>query len=170
MLNLFAKIAMVISLGFYVVALGAIWLGQMLGWHNDIWDLYDFPIQADSPPMWTLLIGSLVTVLGLISLGAAYLGIWRILSGGPGQDFRALARNLKRLGLGLIGFWLCYNILAGGVQYLIAIDVQDTSDFEFYWDPLDLDIVFVIVGIGVLAISRTMERAWRAEDEVQHFL
>ena len=170
MLNLFAKIAMVLSLAYYTLAIGEIWLGQLLGWHNDIWDMYDFPIQAQSPPVWTLLVGLGVTIGALLSLGMAYFAVWRILSGGAGQDFRGLARNLRRLGLGLLGFWLGYNLLSGVVQHLIVIGLDSTEGFDFGWDPLDLDIVFFITGAAILAIARTMARAIEAEDEVRHFL
>ena len=170
MLNLFAKIAMVLSLAYYALAIGEIWLGQMMGWHNDVWELYDFPVQDSSPPMWTLLIGLLVTAGALASLAIAYVAVWRILSGGRGQDFRKLATNLKRLGLGLLGFWLGYNLLAGAVQHLIVIGLDSTEGFDFSWDPFDLDIVFFITGTAILAIARTMGRAWEAEDEVRHFL
>ena len=170
MLNLFAKVAMTVSLIYYFLAIGGIWLGAILGWHNEIWDLYDFPLQDSSPPLWSLLFGLFVTLCALASLAVAYLGVWRILSGGPGQDFRKLAGNLKRLGLGLLGFWLGYNLLSGAVQYLIVVGLDNTDGFDFGWDPLDIDILFFIVGVAVLAIARTLARAWEAEDEVQHFL
>ena len=38
------------------------------------------------------------------------------------------------------------------------------------WDPLDLDIILLIVGIVILAISQTLERAWVVEDENKHFI
>jgi len=122
------------------------------------------------PPGWTLLICLLVTLVALLSLGWAYRGAWRILAGGIGQDFRALAANMRGLAWGLIGFWIGYNVLAAVLPHLIVIGLRSTDRFEFGWDPLDLDIVFFIVGIVILAISRTLERAWMAEDENKHFL
>ncbi len=165
-----AKTAMVLSLIYYVGLLGFAWIGQMTGFHNEIWDFYDFPMQPGSPPLWTLLVGLLVSAGALACLGMAYAAIWRILDGGREQDFRDLARRLKRVGIGLIGFWLGYNLLSGGVQHLITIGIDNTQDFDFAWDPLDLDIVFFILGIAVIAISQTLERAWLAEEENQQFL
>ncbi len=169
-MNFLAKTAMSISLLYYVLVLGTLWIGQMAGLHNDIWELYDFPVQPASPPFWALLIGLLVTAVALACLAMAYAAVWRILSGGRGQDFRDLSRRLRTVGLGLIGFWLGYNILAGGVQHLIVIGTEVTDEFDFSWDPLDLDIVFFIIGIAMMAISQTLERAWLAEEENQHFL
>lgn len=169
-MNLFAKGAMVLSLAYYTLTLGYVWLGQLLGLHNEIWDVFDFPIQASSPPVWTLIIGTLVSAFALVSLGGAYRGAWLILGGGADQDFRSLALNMRRLAWGLIGFWIGYNVLSGALPHLIVVDLVSTDGFDFGWDPLDLDIVFAIAGIVLLAISRTLERAWLAEDETKHFL
>lgn len=169
-MNFLAKTAMSLSLLYYVVILGFAWVGQMTGLHNEIWDFYDFPLQPGSPPFWVLLIGLIVTAAALACLGMAYAAVWRILSGGRDQDFRGLARRLRHVGLGLIGFWLGYNILAGAVQHLIVIGVEVTDEFDFSWDPLDLDIIFFIIGIAMLAISQTLERAWMVEEENRHFL
>ena len=169
-MNFLAKTAMLLSLIYYVVILGVAWIGQMLGLHNEIWELFDFPTQPGSPPLWTLLVGLFVSAGALLCLGMGYMAIWRILNGGREQDFRDLARRLKRVGIGLIGFWLGYNLLSGAVQHLIVIGLEDTRDFDFGWDPLDLDIVFFILGIAMMAISQTLERAWLAEEENQQFL
>lgn len=169
-MNLFAKICMVLSLAYYAIIFGSIWVGQLLGMHNEIWDTYDFPTQTTSPPVWTLIVGLLVTVFAILSLAWAYRGVWAILAGGPDQDFRALGRYLRRVAWGLIGFWLGYNLLSGAVQFLIVIGLPSTEGFDFGWDPLDFDIVFAIMGIVLLAISQTLDRAWQAEDENKHFL
>lgn len=169
-MNFLAKTAMVLSLIYYVLLLSYLWVGQITGLHNEVWDFYDFPIQPTSPPLWTLLVGMGVSALALGCLGAAYHAIWRILNGGREQDFRGLARRMKRIGAGLIGCWLGYNLLSGAVQYLIVIGLETTEGFDFEWEPLDLDIVFFIIGIAVLAISQTLERAWLAEEENQQFV
>lgn len=169
-MKLCAKIAMTLSWLYYAVGFGQVWIGQLLGLHNEIWDAFDFPQQESGPPIWTLIVGLLVTAAGLLSLGIAYRNAWSILDGGPEQDFRNLGANLRRVAWGLLGFWLGYNLLSGAMPYLIVIEVESTRGFDFGWDPLDLDIVFVILGIVLLAISKTFERAWRAEDETRHFL
>ncbi len=169
-MNIFAKGAMALSLSYYAVIFGYIWVGQLLGLHNDIWEVFDFPIQSTTPPAWTLIVGFLLTVFALLALASAYRGAWIILGGGPDQDFRDLGKNLRRIAWGLLGFWLGYNLISGVMQYLIVIGLSDLDGFEFGWDPLDLDIVFAIMGVVLLAISQTLERAWLAEDETKHFL
>ncbi len=170
MIKRVAQTAMVLSLTYYTVIFGTLWIGQILGFHNEIWDVFDFPIQDSSPPLSSLIIGLCVTIAGLVCLGLAYLAVWQILEGGQNQDFRLLGKRLQRLGYGLIGFWFSYNLLSGAVQYLIVIGLEDTQGFEMGWDPLDLDIIFLIMAIGILAIAQTLERAWTAEEETKHFL
>ena len=169
-MNLLAKTAMVISWLFYAMTFCGLWIGQLFGWHNEIWDMYDFPYQPTSPPTWAMLIGLAVTVGALTGLFIAYRSVWRILNGGTTQDFRDLARHLKQVAIGLLGFWLGYNLLTGAVQYLIVIGIDTTDEFDFSWAPLDLDIVFAIIAVALFAISKTLERAWLAEDETKHFL
>ncbi|MFS4579756.1 hypothetical protein [Phaeobacter sp. C3_T13_0] len=169
-MNLIAKTAMTLSLAYYASMLGYLWIGQLFGLHNEVWEAFDFPTQSTTPPTWTVIVGLLITVFGLVSLASAYRGGWVILSGGPNQDFRDLGKNLRRIAWGLLGFWLGYNLLSGGMQYLIVIGLPNLEGFQFGWDPLDLDIVFAIIGIVLLAISQTLERAWLAEDETKHFL
>ncbi len=169
-MNLFARAAMTLSLAYYTLTFGYIWIGQLLSFHNEIWEVFDFPVQPTSPPAWTLIIGLLITAMALWSLANAYRGGWVILSAGPEQDFRDLGKNLRRIAWGLLGFWVGYNVISGVMQYLIVIGLTDLDGFEFGWDPLDLDIVFAIIGVVLLAISQTLERAWLAEDETKHFL
>lgn len=170
MIKRIAQIAMVLSLSYYALDLGFIWIGQIVGFHNEIWDIYDFPMQTVSPPTWTLWVGIIVSALAISSLGMAYLSVWVVLEAGAAQDFRQLGKRLQKMAAGLIGFWFFYNVLSGGVQYLIIIDLKNTTDFDMGWDPLDLDIILLITGIAILAISQTLERAWVAEDETKHFL
>ena len=169
-MTIFAKIAMVLSWSYYTLFLGYHWGGQLLGLHNEIWEMYDFPVQQVSPPTWTILVGFLVSALTVLSLGIAYLSGWKILDRSATENFRFLAQKLGTMAWGLIGFWIGYNVLSGAVQLLIAVDLSSTEGFDFGWDPLDFDIIFAITGVILLAIARSLERAWLAEDEVKHFL
>ena len=169
-MTFFAKTAMALSLTYYFTLFGYVWVGQMLGHHNAVWDMFDFPEQPTSPPFWTLVVGLVLTLLALSSLAGAFWGAWSILRGGRDQDFQDLGSNLRRMAWGLIGFWIGYNVISLVMQYLIVIGLESTEGFEFGWDPLDLDIVFAITGVVLLAISQTLQRAWLAEDENKHFL
>ena len=169
MLNRLTKLAMVIS--FFVFALFAIddWLGQLLGWHDELFFALDLPDQAQ-PSDGLVVFGGLITLFGLIGLGAAYLAIWRILGDGIGQDFRLLARRLQHLAYGLIAFWLSGYLTFSVVRTLIAWQTLPDSDIPIVWDPFHVDLVFAISAVALIAISKMMERAWAAEDETQHFL
>ena len=169
-MNLFAKTAMLLSFAYYSLTVSYAWLGQMLGVHNGIWETFGFPEQAFSPPLWFLLLGCIIGGGTLASLGIAYWAARGILVGGAAQDFLLLAKNLRRVAWGLIGFWLGYNLMVGALPLLLAVSVDFAGDAVVEWDPLDIDIVFAIMGIVLLAIAQTLGRAWEAEHENQHFL
>lgn len=169
-MSFFAKFAMVASFLIFSIDMTYLWVGQIAGWHNEIWSMFDFPPQESAPPLWSLLVGVVISVFGLTCLAMTYSGIWQILNGGPGQDFRDLARRMRRIGFGLIGFWAAYNLLVGLLPWLITANLSDRSDFDFVWDPLDIDLLILLMGIAILAISQTLRRAWEAEEENNAFL
>ncbi len=170
MTKLFAQIIMILSLGYYTLTLMVLWVLALLGDSEDIWDSFDLPIQSTPPALWALGVGILFTLLTLASLGLAYWSLNSILKGGPGQDFLKLAQRLRHTAFGLFGFWLGYNLLSGLMPYVLSLSAERPIDFSFDWDPLDIDIVFAIIAIVLLAVSQTLHRAWLAEEENKHFL
>ncbi|MEL6573934.1 MAG: hypothetical protein AAFQ64_19985 [Pseudomonadota bacterium] len=169
-MKLLAKIAMVASFLYYCAGFSWLWFGQMIGAHNEVWDTFGFPAQAASPPLWSMVAGLTFTLIGMAGLLYAYLGVWRILDGGSGQDFRALARRLHMIAKGLFGFWLGYNLVTGVTQFLIVSGLESTEGFDFGYDPLDTDVLFLILSIALFAIANVMHRAWEAEEENKLFL
>ncbi|MDQ7071535.1 MAG: hypothetical protein Q9M48_12500 [Rhodobacterales bacterium] len=169
-MNIVAKGAMVLSMIYYVLGFSYVWFGQLFGLHNYVWDIFDLPRQDVSPPIWTLLVGLAISVIVVVSLWMAFAAVWRILNGGTGQDFRDLGANLRRLAAGLFGYWFAFNVITAGLLFLIVVDLPDVDGFEFGWDPIESDIVFLIMAIAIYAISRTLDRAWQAEEENRLFL
>jgi hypothetical protein len=170
MTKLFAQIAMILSLGYYTLTLMLAWILALLGNGEVVWDAFDLPIQSTPPALWTLIIGVLFTMFALFSLGLAYWSLNGILKGGRQQDFLQLAQRLRQTAFGLFGFWLGYNMLSGLMPYLLSLSLEPPLDAAIDWDPLDIDIVFAIIAIALLAISQTLNRAWEAEEENKHFL
>ena len=168
MLNAFAKLAIVGSLVVFSAFTIFDWIGYFFGWHDDIAAVIDLPSEI-TPSPGIVALGTVVAMVGLASLAVAYLAIWRILSEGVGQNFRALARRLQLMGGGLIVVWIC-SYLNYSVLRSIAIIESGSSDVEFILDPFHTELVLAIAGVALLAISRMMDRAWEAEDENRHFL
>lgn len=162
--------AMILSWGYYLAVVSVTWGGQALLLHNDVWEMFDLAPVAARPPGWVVLSGLAVAALMPGSLGAAYIAVWRILSAGPGQDFRRMGGRMRRLAWVLIGFWAGWNLMTGAILALLIHVHPGEDGTAFAWDPLDNDIVFPIVAMAFIAISREMERAWLAEDETRHFL
>ncbi|MCW1951009.1 MAG: hypothetical protein KIH44_006560 [Octadecabacter sp.] len=170
MLNTLTKLAMASSLMVFAGFAVDDWFGQLFGWHNHLWEMLDLPGQSITPPVFLVLFGAAITLAGLVGLALSYIAIWRILSDGKLQDFRLLARRLKRMAYGFIAFWLSNYLVFGGVRTLLAQYILTTEDVAIIWDPFSPDLVFAITAVALLAIATMMERAWQAEDETQHFL
>ncbi len=170
MITLIAKIMMAISFLFYGGLITAFWISAILGWHNDIWELYDFPVQPAPPPLWIMGLGLFFTILAFSGLLMAYVAVWKILNGGTDQDFCVLASRMRKLAIGLFGFWLGYNLIYGAISYLLVIITDGLSNMEVDWDPFGTDVIYLIMSIAIFAIAKTLHRAWEAEEEMRHFL
>ncbi len=162
--------AMIASWCYYALGVLRAWGSEVFGVPGSIHELFDF--EAGPVPLPGLLIafGLLVSLAMLASLALAYWSIWKILQAGPQQAFNHLGRRLNHLGIGLVGFWLFWNVLTGVFQAVLAQYATAATAAEYGWDPLDLDIVFPIIGSSVFLIGRMMDRAWKAEEENSQFL
>ena len=168
--TLVARLAMMASLAYYTLAMAIIWISAMTGSTEEIWEAFDVVESAAAPPLAGILIGTLLSTATLVSLAVAYWSIERTLSGGREQDFLALAAHLRRIALGLMGFWLGYNLLTGAMPTVLTWHLPSEQVPEFDWDPLDLDIILLILAIALYAISRVLHRAWAVEEENRQFL
>ncbi len=170
MVTKFTKAIMVVSFFFYGIMLLAFWGSAIVGWHNEVWDTFDIPVQNRGPASWILVLGFIGTAFAFAGLGLAYMSVWKILDGGTEQDFRVLARRLRKLSIGLFGFWLGYNFVSGGLGFLVMNDMGTSEAVEFSWDPFSTEIIYLILAVAIFAISKTLHRAWEAEEEARHFL
>ncbi len=155
---------------YYALLLLTLWLGGIFGLHNDLWMVFDLPAQPEPPSLALHLAGLGFSLIYLGGLGVAFGALGRIIAGGAGQDFRLLARRLRRLSLGLIGFWVGYNLIGGLVPWMLSRYLADTKGLELEWDPLDIDVVFLVIAVAIFAISGSLRRAWEAEEENRLFL
>lgn len=169
MLNALTKLAMIMS--FLMFAFFALldWGAFATGEAALLLDHLELP-EGLTPSVWLVILGALFTLAGLAGLALAYIAIWRILGDGEGQDFRDLAGRLRLVAYGLIAFWLCNYLTFGGVRTLMIWQADRAGDIPVILDPFNIDIVLAIMAVAVLAISRMMDRAWKAEDETRHFL
>ncbi len=93
-----------------------------------------------------------------------------MLRGGRNHDFFKLSQNLRNTSLGLIGFWIGYNLLTGLAPLLMTMQLDANSGYEYDWDPLDTDVILLILGIALFAVSHAIHRAWMVEEENKQFL
>ncbi len=170
MLNTLTKIAMLASFVVFSGFAATDWLGQLLGWHDEVRHLLELPDSATMLPSYLVILGSAVAFAGIAGLAVSFVAIWRILSDGQTQDFRRLAARLQRMAYGFIAFWFSNYVLFSFVRTLLLWSIAPLDEAEILWNPLGPDLIFAITSVALLAISKQLERAWQAEEENRHFL
>jgi len=168
--TLLARLAMLASLSYYAITICFVWIISFL----EPEFLMEVFLETTAPPPGyaplVMVLGIAFAGLALVSLGWAYWSIEHMIRGGEQQDFLVLSARLKNTAIGLIGFWIGYNLLTGLVPALLALQLEASADFLYDWDPLDTDIVLLILGIALFAVSRSLHRAWEVEEENKQFL
>jgi drug/metabolite transporter (DMT)-like permease len=168
--KLIARLAMVASFIYYSVTLGVFWVAAFLGDQNRFWQFLEFPENLPMPPIWTYWAGILMSLIALSGLAFSYLSIERIFRSDLRQNFLLLSRAFKNTSLGIMAFWLGYNLITGLLPVLFALHLQQDQHPPLDWDPLDTDIILLIIAIAMFAISKALHHAWIFEDENKHFL
>lgn len=165
-----ARGAMIASWMYYSITLGIMWISGLIGSKEYFWETLDFPTYLPLPPTWTFLCGLLVSAFTVAGLGYLYFSVEKIIKSNAKQDFLLLSKLLQNIATGLICFWLGYNLLTGLLPYIILLHIAPEQQPEWGWDPLDIDILFLILAIAIFAIASAFKRAWFLEDENKHFL
>lgn len=165
-----ARGAMIASWLYYTFTLGFMWISGIIGATETFWEGMDFPTSLPLPPTWTLFFGLFISAFTVWGLGYTYFSVEKIIKADAKQDFLLLSKLLQNIATGLLCFWLGYNLLTGFLPALILMHIAPEQQPEWGWDPLDIDIVFIILAIAFFAIASAFKRAWFLEDENKHFL
>ncbi len=165
-----ARISMISSLGYYTLTLAAALIGSLLGYPHYLWEFLDLPHSSQPPLSIALIAGIILSVFTVYSLSFSYWSIEKILHGGYLQNFTTISVLIRNTSIGLIGFWLGYNLLSIFLPILVTMHLPDINKRHLEWDPLDIDIVLLILAIALHAISQALKRAGEIEQENNHFL
>ena len=164
------RLAMVLSIAYFTLALVLIFAYALLGDPQSLWEMLEIEETAPPPPLWNLIIGAVVAVVIIVSLGLSYWYIEQIFRGGASVGFDRLSRYLRGMALGLIGFWIGIKLLSAWLPYLLTRHLPVDERPPFDWDQMDVDIVLLIISVAIYAISKSLERASVIEEEHKHFL
>lgn len=142
----------------------------IIGEYAEVWDLADFPPQ-EFPP------SSLGIALGLFFAGVFLAGIlttfWQshlLLKLGREHLFRALARRLRLCGGGLAMMWVGLYAFMNVVPLAMSMGRVAPEHMETQWAPFEIDTVFLVLAVVMVALSETLTRAAEIEDENNQFL
>jgi len=160
---------MVASFSYYLFTLLASWYVGLFGGPEEFWTSVGLPRQPIGPPAWSMYAGIALTALTLWGLGSAYLASEKIIRSGCNNSFAELSMNLKQLSLGLVVFWFGYNCITGLMPILVCFNLPADQKPEFQWDPLDIDIIFLVLATAIYAIAESLLRASAIENENKQF-
>lgn len=165
-----ARGAMIASWLYYSITLSFLWQSGLMGKPEAFWEFMEFPTNLPLPPAWILICGVLISIFTISGLAYTYISVEKIIGANEPQDFLLLSKLLQNISTGLLCFWLGYNLLTGLIPMLTLLHIAPEQQPDWGWDPLDIDIVFVILAAVLFAIARAFRRAWFFEDENKHFL
>lgn len=166
----FARIAMLISWTALVLSVAVILGAGLLGENEAFFDFLDLPL--DTPPAAGWVIALLVLSEGatMAVLGLVFWRFHKVLGCATRNDFAGLACHMRQAGVALIAFWVGFQITTRVMPVLMLLHQPDLMWEEF--DPflIDLDLIFLVLGIVFLALARSLARAAEIDDENRHFL
>ncbi len=168
--KLLARLAMVLSMAYFTLALVLMFAFAVLGEPQALWEMLEIEESTPPPPLWSLMVSAVVALFILVALGLAYWFIEKILRGGATVGFDHLSRYLRGMAFGLMGFWIGIKMLDAVLPYLLTRHLSVDIRPPFDWDQLDLDIVLLIISVAIYAISQSLDRASLIEEEHKHFL
>ncbi len=166
-----ARFTMVLVMVAFVVAIAMVWANlYIVGDTELIWDFMDQPVDLPKPPLWASLVALSVSIVTMAALGSAFWSIHRILQNEKSPSFKGMAFHLRRCAQGLLGFWLGLFLLTSTVPAMMLTETPRSLWPELEFVPIDIEIVFLVLSVALLAVSRELDRAHDIEDENKQFL
>ncbi|WP_421703951.1 hypothetical protein [Aliiroseovarius sp.] len=166
----FARIAMLISwTALFLAVLFLLGVGVFVD-SEALFDFLDLPLDLPPAPTWVVVLLVLSSLVTMATLGLVFWRFHRVLGCARLNDFGGLACHLKGAGTALVAFWAAFQVTDRVMPVLMLLDHPDLMWEEF--DPflIDLDLIFLVLGIVFWALARSLARAAEIDDENRHFL
>lgn len=143
----------------------AVWGLAFLDDFEPILTHFDLPTSLDTPPLWVVTLGSIMSLGLVLALGWAFLNMSRMLSKSKGNSFGDLAVYLRKSAWGFIGFWLLSTIEAWAIPELLTLHADGVELAPLDWILIDLETGLLAVGITFLSLSQSLRQAQEIEND-----
>jgi len=167
---LVARILMGVTSALMVAYIVLIFSLVIIGDYDEIWDLADFPPQDFAPAVLGIVLGLFFAV---VFVGGILITFWQshlLLKLGRDHLFRALAHRLRLCGGGLAMMWLGLYAFMNVVPLAMSMGRVAPELMEIQWAPFEIETVFLVLAVVMMALSETLTRAAEIEDENNQFL
>lgn len=167
---LVARILMAATGGLMLVYMAMIFGLVIIGDYDEIWDLADFPPQDFAPATLGIALGLFFSTVFLCGILTTFWQAHLLLKLGRTHMFRALARGLRFCGAGLAMMWTALYAFMNVVPLAMSMGRVAPELMEVQWAPFEIDTVFLVLAVVMVALSGTLTRAAEIEDENNQFL
>jgi hypothetical protein len=106
----------------------------------------------------------------LISLGVGFWALDRILLLKNPQDFAQMGKHLQLCAYAFLAFWLLNALNVSMQPVVLSAHLAPGLRPEFVLIDIDIDVVFLVLGVVFFAISRSLTQAQEIADENSQFL
>lgn len=165
-----ARLAMLVTLAYFAFGWAVLWATAFLGHADMLADTFDMPMDMPAPPVGALLLGMTTMWPALISLGVGFWALDRILMLRDIQDFARMGGHLRRCAFAFLAFWLLHTLNVAVLPMILTWHLPSDAGPAYELFDLDIDIVFLVLAVVFLAISRSLTHAQIIADENSQFL
>ena len=169
-MKLVARLAMLITLVYFTFGWAVLWISTFLGTGEMLADAFDLPLDMPVPPLWAILVGMGMMWPALISLGVGFWALDRILLLKNPQDFAQMGKHLQLCAYAFLAFWLLNALNVSMQPVVLSAHLAPELRPEFVLIDIDIDVVFLVLGVVFFAISRSLTQAQEIADENSQFL
>lgn len=169
-MHLFTRIVMLFSWLFMAIGLSFLIGLSLLFDPSLMFELVDLPTDLPAPPMWTVDLASVLSIIAMLLVAMAFWGFHRVLQSATANDFRALAQHLNTCARALFAFWILFVVIDRFMPFLLVLNIPVEQRPEIDWFPLGLELIFATVAIALWAVAGSLQQAAEIEDENRLFL
>lgn len=148
------------------------WLNAFWGDTSKVFELEDIKSAQGPLVMWKLFVGvSLYSVL-FVSIGWAFWSVHKFFKQFlKRQAFDVdIAISIRNIAIGLIGFWVFIVLIDGLMPFVLTYGYQETKMSLFNLIPLDIELVFGVIGVTLLAVAVLLKRGLELQEESQQII
>ncbi len=148
--------------GFFLVA----WAMALMGDTSLVFDIVDIYEAHPLTPL-QIVLGMICFAVVVVSVIMIFLAANDLLVRMRRDGFfaKGIARGVKRLGYGVILFWVGMILVEEFYGWILTWNLPEDDRIPFEWIPFDMTIIFLLIGVVLLLMSQALREAREIDQE-----